>query len=177
MPTMRRERYPMFAARDTPPLLAGVDPVVDYAPQRARGGARTSRSIELPMDQMANSRTTVSAALRMPLAAAAALLLAVLASGCSGNPGAKMNVRKSCAECHAKTLQQTARPVVHAPFKNTSNCQICHLRHGAIGALALKAELPKLCFGCHEREANAISKTSPHSGVKDGKCTKCHEPH
>ena len=85
-------------------------------------------------------------------------------------------VDDKCLTCHAGT---------HANFERSSHgaagvsCISCHSNHGFTSQEhLLKAEQPKLCYGCHTDIKAAFSQAFHHK-VNEGVlvCTDCHNPH
>ncbi|HET7747675.1 MAG TPA: cytochrome c3 family protein, partial [Vicinamibacteria bacterium] len=120
----------------------------------------------------------------MPAAGGTLLALALTLLFAGGAQAAPPKIRgKACLDCHADVQKQAARTVVHAPFEDAKGCEACHKRHGVVGVLALKAEEPELCLGCHEEQAAELKQAHLHSALKPGndgkpgKCTSCHAAH
>jgi len=86
-------------------------------------------------------------------------------------------ISKECIECHKPVLNEQAKKSVHAPFRDEKNCEACHKRHGVVGTLVLKQDIPALCFSCHAKEESAFKAAHVHVPVSQGKCTKCHAAH
>jgi len=91
--------------------------------------------------------------------------------------GQRKLASKACTDCHQPVLQELAKKVVHAPFRNTGGCDSCHKRHGVVGTLVLQKEEPALCYGCHQKQQEAFKAAHVHVPVAQGKCTRCHSPH
>ena len=84
---------------------------------------------------------------------------------------------KECIECHQPVLQEAKRKTVHAPFKDSKNCESCHRRHGVVGTLVLQKAEPELCLDCHADRKADLAKPHVHEAVQGGGCTACHAPH
>jgi predicted CXXCH cytochrome family protein len=82
---------------------------------------------------------------------------------------------KSCVDCHGDMLEGEN---VHAPAK--SDCQRCHITNGqehpmeAVAGFNLKADVPTLCYECHDpkNESKFV-----HDPVMKGNCLGCHDIH
>jgi len=64
---------------------------------------------------------------------------------------------------------------IHEPVKN---CTLCHgqqRRAGSARKVQLVAEVPRLCYTCHQEYA--APATWVHGPVATGNCLLCHEPH
>jgi predicted CXXCH cytochrome family protein len=101
-----------------------------------------------------------------------ALISALALTGC---PTPKI-VRKACTDCHLKEFDRFKEGKLHKPVAE-KNCEGCHLPHGLLGALRLKAEDATLCYSCHEKDRERLEKAHIHTPLKSGVCLKCHEPH
>lgn len=83
-----------------------------------------------------------------------------------------------CLKCHAKLKKEK---VVHPALE--MGCPACHtaidakaLPHKKTSGVSkgLSAELPELCYGCHDK--GQFTKKNVHAAVGMG-CTACHNPH
>jgi len=95
-----------------------------------------------------------------------------------------------CLQCHQATAREA--PLMHGPVA-VGECSLCHEAHRSPYPHLLKAPLPKLCFGCHDRTPPKYPRESPtiSSDTLGGKpttlgclrpsdeaaCTTCHRPH
>jgi len=106
-----------------------------------------------------------------PVIALAAALVLPAAAGAAGPFKAK-----TCVDCHADVKQETGRKHAHAPFKDR-DCEACHLPHGVVGALVLKADDKELCLTCHQDLEPVLRQAVVHRPAARGKCDACHDPH
>ncbi len=116
--------------------------------------------------------------------AALALVVAGNAYGADVRPAPKAARKtapaKPCIACHEKVLKQESRKVVHKPFRDSDQCEVCHRRHGIVGVNVLQKEEPDLCFSCHEKEKRSFAEGVVHKAIQGsgkGKCTVCHAAH
>jgi len=65
--------------------------------------------------------------------------------------------------------------VQHPPFAESS-CEACHRATRTKKARLIVKE-PDLCYACHGDLPDKFNGTSIHGPVKEGTCTKCHDPH
>ncbi len=100
----------------------------------------------------------------------AALIVAAVA------PAADRFKAKACLDCHKDMSAQVKASKAHEPFKN-KQCETCHLPHGILGKLILKAQGADLCLPCHQDVAAACSLAVVHEPLKAKTCTNCHNPH
>ncbi|HKY34245.1 MAG TPA: cytochrome c3 family protein [Candidatus Polarisedimenticolia bacterium] len=119
---------------------------------------------------------------------AAALLLGSLPAHAQLRRGKGLRPdTRSCLDCHKREAGEYAgRASQHRPVKE-GRCETCHLRHGVVGALRLKAEDPELCVTCHAMEGQpATGKGEPpargshlftHPPAASMACGACHDPH
>lgn len=79
--------------------------------------------------------------------------------------------RSTCSSCHQAevTLAFTA----HEPYAK-GDCAICHDPHSGPGK-NLQAEVPHLCFNCHQNIGRFIGSGVQHSVAED--CLACHAAH
>lgn len=78
-----------------------------------------------------------------------------------------------CSKCHK--VEKKGK-VVHAAVG--MGCATCHVEphtKNAKFSKGLSAEVPELCFGCHDKAKFAMKNI--HSPVAGGMCTGCHDPH
>lgn len=64
---------------------------------------------------------------------------------------------------------------VHKPLNNCTDCHGERRRQTTSRQVQLVAEIPKLCYGCHEEQASLEGWV--HGPVATGDCLLCHEPH
>jgi predicted CXXCH cytochrome family protein len=64
---------------------------------------------------------------------------------------------------------------VHKPLNNCTDCHGDRRRQTTSRQVQLVAEIPKLCYGCHEEQASLEGWV--HGPVATGDCLLCHEPH
>jgi len=103
--------------------------------------------------------------------------LAVLVVSLLSPEGAEAVEPGDCLECHRDLV---ADEVVH--WAATNGCGNCHEgthdlktnRFAGERPAGLEADLPSLCFGCHEPEP--FSRDNTHPALRKG-CTRCHDPH
>jgi predicted CXXCH cytochrome family protein len=82
---------------------------------------------------------------------------------------------KSCKECHDDML---VGENIHAPAKK--DCQRCHVTNGTEHPLkdeagfTLKADVPSLCYECHDPKDE---KEFVHDPISKGDCLTCHDIH
>ncbi|MEW5702009.1 MAG: cytochrome c3 family protein [Candidatus Zixiibacteriota bacterium] len=79
--------------------------------------------------------------------------------------------RSTCSGCHEPEL--TPMMVSHEPVKQ-GDCFFCHDPHAGPGH-NLRAEIPSLCFGCHQNIAHFVAGPVQHSPAED--CAVCHGAH
>jgi predicted CXXCH cytochrome family protein len=81
-------------------------------------------------------------------------------------------VELPCLQCHKS---KGAGKVVHPAVG--MGCGLCHVAPHAEEkpALSLSADVPGLCFQCHDK--GGFENSSVHSPVAAGMCTACHNPH
>jgi predicted CXXCH cytochrome family protein len=86
-------------------------------------------------------------------------------TGCPGRP--PKIVIKTCSDagCHAKDFDRFKEGILHKPVAE-KKCESCHLPHGLIGALRLKAEDAALCYRCHEKDKQKLEKAHLHTPLK-----------
>jgi len=94
-------------------------------------------------------------------------------------PITRASAAPDCLMCHE---QLSKGKFVHAAVQ--MGCQTCHsaldvsnMPHKSTNKIAkgLTAELPDLCFGCHDKTKFAGAVI--HAPVGVGMCTSCHSPH
>ena len=95
--------------------------------------------------------------------------------GILGCPAPKI-AKKGCVDCHADEYARLSKGNVHKPVLD-KNCEGCHIPHGLLGAVILKADDSFLCYTCHEKDRPKLEKGSVHPPLKEGKCLVCHNPH
>jgi len=61
----------------------------------------------------------------------------------------------------------------HPPVAD-EDCTVCHTIHGDAVGPFLQAEVPELCYECHEDKA---AMDMVHEPVGEGECLSCHDPH
>lgn len=89
---------------------------------------------------------------------------------------------------HIKTAAQEIKPMsldelpaklkplkkhLHEPFKMGA-CRICHVASSNNPVALVKKNIHEICYECHKTKYN---KAFDHKPVKNGECTKCHDPH
>jgi predicted CXXCH cytochrome family protein len=87
-------------------------------------------------------------------------------------PGVSRGAESPCLDCHPdKKEHKVMHPAIDM------GCESCHVgtHSGEKPAPKLSAELPDLCFTCHDK--GMIAKTVQHAPVAGGMCTSCHNPH
>lgn len=94
---------------------------------------------------------------------------------------------KLCWECHDSVASQKS---VH-PIITDEGCLSCHSPHSSSLGKLLRAEVPALCFQCHERGLLTDQKTKKTTNFRDGEqnlhfvhagknaiaCFACHDVH
>jgi predicted CXXCH cytochrome family protein len=102
------------------------------------------------------------------------LIISGIALGVSGLTSAE---KIDCLECHKDI---SGGKVVHAAVQ--MGCEGCHtgvdasdIPHKFKGKKGLSAELPDLCFTCHEK--GQFTKKDQHPPVSAGMCLSCHFVH
>lgn len=78
-----------------------------------------------------------------------------------------------CLSCHREMGE---RKVVHGPIA-IGGCSSCHDFQGKEHRYDRPAEGAELCFGCHDEERKAFTRSHRHEPAADGSCTACHDPH
>src|SRR5436190_10393638 len=107
-----------------------------------------------------------------PRALAALGAFALLGAGGARAETRKFKV-KACGECHAAFSQKLA-PLSHQhPGVKNDQCETCHVRHGVVPKLILKAEGNALCVSCHAPAQIGLDKAHVHSALKSGTCVQC----
>ncbi len=76
-----------------------------------------------------------------------------------------------CLSCHELEEGKT----IHAPYEG-QECTYCHTPHHSLRQGLLTAEVPDLCFDCHEDLGELTSLTSVHPPFEE-ECLSCHQPH
>ncbi len=85
--------------------------------------------------------------------------------------------KKQCLDCHTDFKgKYFGMKSVHAVVKD-QKCEDCHLRHGVLPKLLLKAQGNQLCLTCHKTDQIGMAKNKVHSALKNGQCIDCHNPH
>jgi predicted CXXCH cytochrome family protein len=84
-----------------------------------------------------------------------------------------------CLQCHEllRTELATARKI-HDPLRR-GGCGECHDAHGSTSGASLVADVPRLCYRCHEGIRDQVSDAA-HGHIvagQPGGCTLCHDPH
>lgn len=101
--------------------------------------------------------------------------------------GVRDKSAKLCWECHDSVASQKS---VH-PIITDEGCLGCHAPHSSPLRKLLRAEVPVLCFQCHERSLLKEQKTQQATGFRDGAenlhfvhaaknaiaCLVCHDVH
>lgn len=114
--------------------------------------------------------TELSLLARLVCALAMVLACVLPAQAEEGNP---------CLMCHAGVAN---KKVVHPALQ--MGCESCHAKldtskmpHKPQGKIAkgLSAEVPELCFGCHDK--GMFNNKFVHVPVAGGMCLDCHNPH
>ncbi len=80
--------------------------------------------------------------------------------------------KDACLECHE--LEQKGK-FAHQPVTE-GNCAGCHEPHASSNATFLKAEVPQLCFSCHDKIQQLAALSTLHPPFEDD-CLSCHLPH
>ncbi len=80
----------------------------------------------------------------------------------------------TCAKCHALHYRYQPNDWVHGPVA-LGMCSACHKSHQSQYPGLLTADVPSLCFSCHD--ASRVLARPHHAGVEGLRCTKCHDPH
>ena len=90
-------------------------------------------------------------------------------------PGAAVDERTVCLECHDLAAELAAR-VPHAPAAE-GRCSACHNPHVSRFASLLRERPGPLCIRCHEAVAKELELAVVHGPVAEGRCSSCHPPH
>lgn len=84
-------------------------------------------------------------------------------------------VNELCLSCHSDFASELEKmPTIHKIV--SQNCTKCHNPHGSDFKFNLKKESPSLCFECHAKIEENISREK-HTPIKEGECLTCHDPH
>jgi len=89
--------------------------------------------------------------------------------------GQEAATQKKCTDCHSRLI---SKKIIHGPVAN--GCENCHKQNANqhpledVEGFSLIAQVPELCFGCHD-----IKKTDEHihPPFAEGSCLDCHEVH
>jgi len=86
-----------------------------------------------------------------------------------------------CLDCHSG--HATSKPGLvsaraHTPFAD-GDCETCHSMPDASNQVTFSggATPNSICGGCHEEQAQAPSRSTPHPAVTSDNCSDCHLPH
>ncbi len=104
-----------------------------------------------------------------------ALVSCVPSTGSRGG-GVVKAPKQGCLDCHPEMATRFAGGRVHPPVAE-KNCAACHLPHGMIGGIQLRANPPDLCFSCHQAQARERGEKAVHQPFAEGKCNRCHAAH
>ena len=84
----------------------------------------------------------------------------------------------ACVTCHINTVN---KDILHGPA--VTDCTTCHKSNGQthpkdkVKGFTFAAAGAELCYSCHTESKQEHSLKFVHNPVKNGECTKCHEPH
>jgi predicted CXXCH cytochrome family protein len=82
-----------------------------------------------------------------------------------------------CTKCHSTSIRPNLKGKdVHPAVQ--MGCSVCHPdahKKSAKNPLGLAAEVPQLCFMCHD--SKMFNGRKVHGPVRGGSCTICHSPH
>jgi predicted CXXCH cytochrome family protein len=101
-----------------------------------------------------------------------ALLALLAAASLAGSAAAadRQFAQKDCLDCHKKAAEKFGGlKFAHKAVKDR-NCEACHLRHGLVPKLLLKAQGNALCLQCHKKEQLGLDKANVHAVLKTGTC-------
>ena len=76
-----------------------------------------------------------------------------------------------CYSCHDE--KNFVNKHIHPALE--TGCGSCHNPHASRTGMLLKAPVPELCNGCHDRAL--FTKNVQHGPAAAGLCLKCHDPH
>jgi predicted CXXCH cytochrome family protein len=90
------------------------------------------------------------------------------------------DVKTICFSCHEGLYKRgKSAKTVHPPY-GEKKCTLCHSPHGSDFEKLLIKNQAALCYSCHEHLTSSkmnIPYKVIHEPVRDGECSKCHDPH
>jgi len=82
-------------------------------------------------------------------------------------------IEQVCADCHDNEMW--TKKWKHEPVK-AGECTSCHNPHQADADFLLKADVPEICFQCHDKQKQQETLETVHPPFEDD-CLSCHAPH